>query len=301
MITRLFGNFLLSEGVVDVSGLASIMDKMETARPMIGVIALSNGLMTAEQVLEINHRQKNENKRFGELAVETGYLTEDKLKFILESQKNEMTSLGQVLVDEKIFSYKEFVNFVVKYKKMNSVSDEEISILNSGNVDMIIKSYFKKTKKKIDDESMNMFSIMVKNIIRFVDSTISVDMPNIRFKPSSQHYIFSQKLNIGNVTEITSSLIADKKTFVEFSTKFSKFEIKRFDTMTKDSIGEFLNLSNGIFAVNKSNEGVESTMCPQNNSKFDKEWYEEAKKIVLPIVFSSGILWIGIEKNKVSK
>jgi CheY-specific phosphatase CheX len=51
--------------------------------------------------------------------------------------------------------------------------------------------------------------------------------------------------------------------FVTFAARFAQEEITEPDELAQASVGEFLNLHNGIFLVNMSNNGVELEMHPQ--------------------------------------
>ena len=50
---------------------------------------------------------------------------------------------------------------------------------------------------------------------------------------------------------------------MKFAARFAQEEITEPDELAQASVGEFLNLHNGIFLVNMSNNGVELEMHPQ--------------------------------------
>jgi CheY-specific phosphatase CheX len=60
-----------------------------------------------------------------------------------------------------------------------------------------------------------------------------------------------------------TAIAADEKTFIGFAEKYAGESFSNVDEYVKASVGEFLNLVNGLFLVNMSNNNVELELNPQ--------------------------------------
>ena len=70
---------------------------------------------------------------------------------------------------------------------------------------------------------------------------------------------------LGDFSAFTA-IEVNKDTLLSFATRFSKEPLFGVDEFTLATYGEFLNLHNGLFTVNMSNENnIELELTPQDN------------------------------------
>ena len=102
--------------------------------------------------------------------------------------------------------------------------------------------------------------MLVRNIIRFIDDDFKfLDIsPITSFK---YEWIASQEIQ-GEVRLYTCTE-ASEKAFISFASKYAKEDYTENDEYTKSAVGEFLNLVNGLFLVNMSNDNIELELTPQ--------------------------------------
>ena len=81
-----------------------------------------------------------------------------------------------------------------------------------------------------------------------------------------------------------------KSVAIAFASRYAKEEFHEFDEYVKASIEDFLNLHNGLFNVNMSNEfSLELNLCPPE--VHEEEKLTNATKIyVFPIIFPFGTI-----------
>ena len=93
----------------------------------------------------------------------------------------------------------------------------------------------------------------------------------------------------GGLSAITI-IEADEFTSAEFASRFANEHIETNNDYAKDCISEFLNLHNGLFAINVSNEeGIELKLEPQ--SYYDKLTLDDiGGAYVIPVNFSFGMV-----------
>ena len=66
-----------------------------------------------------------------------------------------------------------------------------------------------------------------------------------------------------NIT-LKACIATDSKTYMAFAERFAKGGFTEVDDFVNATAGEFLNVNDGLFVVNESNEhGVELTLTPQ--------------------------------------
>jgi len=103
--------------------------------------------------------------------------------------------------------------------------------------------------------------------------------------------------------------MANKPVFSKFASKFSKqifscyikqAEFDKDESLMADAVGEFLNLSNGILAVNYSSGDRKTDLLPQADRGTCVLVVSETE-IVMPVLMSNGLLWIAVDKNGKTK
>ena len=108
MFTQFFGSYLLNKKIVSPANLRLALEKKDSTRVKLGVLAINAGYMTSKQVDAVHRKQATVDKRIGDIAVEMGYLTEAQVEELLSSQKTGCLLLGQALVDMGCLTNEEF-------------------------------------------------------------------------------------------------------------------------------------------------------------------------------------------------
>jgi len=79
---------------------------------------------------------------------------------------------------------------------------------------------------------------------------------------SARHdWIVEQRLR--GELEMDCYLAANTDVFVRLASRYAQESLRVPDELAQASVGEFLNLHNGIFLVNMSDRGIELDMTPQ--------------------------------------
>lgn len=280
MFTQYFGQYLLNKNYLTPQQLHEGLELQKETRLKLGVLAVNAGYMTADQADEVNEAQKKVDKRFGELAVDMGYLTDGQVDELLSSQKFGHLLLGQALVDKGYMTLQEFEKSINEYKKDYSISDEEFEALQRDDVEEMINTLVKIEGSKDEKMIKSYLALFARNLIRFIDTEAVVSEV---IKLEEYQCKFAAKQNIHGEATLSTYIEADETPFVKFASKFAEEELTSVDEMAEASVGEFLNLHNGIFLVNMSNTGTELELTPQetHNNVMVKNIY----KIALDLSF----------------
>lgn len=261
MYTQLFGHYLLNKGIIDADELHAALTAMTRIKAKLGAVAIDAGYLTAEQVEEVHEAQHTADKRFGAIAVSKGFLTEEQVLELLARQKNSNLVLGQALIDFGFLTHKQFEEALTDYKRNASFtggSDDEnmekemIYVLGINNME--------------DSEFFADYILLfIRNLIRFLGDDFSLGKVE-RNVTVSMNYACCQ-----DITGDLSASVAIGGTengFIGIAARYAGEDLTETDGYTKACVGELLNLQNGLFAVNMSNQhNLELDLTPQTSEE----------------------------------
>ncbi len=284
MITQFFGNYLLNKGLVSIENLAIALQEQKTTRLKLGVLAINAGIMTAEQVEIVHVEQQRVDKRIGDIMVEKGYVTREQIEELFATQPCGYLLLGQSLVDNGYMTNAQFESAINEYKAENELQDLGEA---EDNTSHIISHFYdiKNAESKTFLESY--ITLLFKNLLRFIGED---------FTPLEAKYVTDENFQntigqkICGDTPAISFIEGDDSALIEFASRVAGEAITVNDDYAQACISEFLNLHNGLFAVNMSNEhDIELTLEPQqlfeNVNADDLE-----NSYLVPICFSFGTI-----------
>lgn len=250
MYTQFFGNYLLSHGYVTQDQLFSAMQREADARMRLGTLAINSGFMTAQEVDDVIIAQTHEGKKFGEIAVEYGYLTEEQVMDLLREQSPDFLLLGQVLVDDGIITNSDFENIIADYRSENEILDLDITSDNHEIIRHLIENLFNQDST-MTIESKSYFELLFNDFVRFVGEDFT-PLPADKIKAFPVDKCIRQEIQ-GNY-QMRSFISMDEETAIAFASRYVGDTFTEYDEYVQASLEDFLNLHNGLFIVNISND-----------------------------------------------
>ncbi len=260
MFSQFFGQFLLNKGHLSAEDLLPVLDETAKTHVKLGTMAVSNRLLTPAQVEEIHAIQASEDKRFGQIAIEQDYLTADQLDDLLSTQKNEHHQMVQVLLDRGIFNLEELDQIMEDYRESNALNEESMEALKNGEVDTYVDLFLNLHESFDAGTCRDYVSLYLKSFIRFVDQNIRFETLR-KVEDYQATYLSTQVLE--GTTRLITGIGGSADAFMQLAVHFSQEPEEEIEDIMEDAVGEFLNLQNGLFAVNMSDKGVELNMEPQ--------------------------------------
>lgn len=260
MFSQYFGHYLLNRGLIKPEQLADALEYQRSVHLKLGVIAVNAGLMSPSQVEQIHNMQKRVDRRFGELAIEQGFINEEQLGTLLATQKQGHLLLGQALIERSYFTLEQLQTALENYKRDSGLSTRQFNIIKNDDaweIEQIFQNFGESLLSKTYSDYV---TLLVKNIIRFIDDNPTVEINQLNSDYKSDWYVYQE---ITGRISMRTGIACDTAVFVKLAGKFAQEELKEADELAQASVGEFLNLHNGIFLVNMSNNGVELEMKPQ--------------------------------------
>lgn len=278
MFVQYFGNYLVENKLISQSEYELIIKEQENSHVKLGFIAVVERLLTKRQAEELNELQKTRDQRFGDLAIEKGYLLEEEVNYLLNMQGNPYMKFIQTLTEESILSMDAIEEALKNFSIDSNFSSSDLDDLLSNDIDRIIP-VFVDVDVPIQGECISLF---IRNIIRFIDNNIM-----LKKAYTTKEYSF------GNLAY--QKVVGDYNIFVGLASKddelltianpFAKENYTEMNEDSFDSVCEFINCINGLYASKLSLEEINVDMTPplykQNKTISSDEIY------VVPIVINN--------------
>jgi CheY-specific phosphatase CheX len=271
-----FGNYLVEKNKISQSEFEDVMKQQQNSHVKLGLMAVAEKLMTKKQADEINDIQRKMDHRFGDIAIEKGYLINEELNYLLNLQGSPYLLFVQALTDNKLLTIEEIEEYLQDYRRENHLTDTDIDAIKSGDIDRIIP-VFVDVDAPLSGECI---SLAIRNIIRFINHNIVLKKTYL-----TKEYSFGSlalQTMVGD-HEITVGFAAANKELLKIANPFAKETFTEMDDDSFDSVCEFINCTNGLYASKLSLEDIHIDMTPPQFYS-GKKISAKREIIVVPVV-----------------
>ncbi|MDF2906710.1 MAG: hypothetical protein K0R34_2031, partial [Herbinix sp.] len=250
-----FGHYLVDKNKISQSQFNNLMQQHHKTRAKLGLIAVTEKLLTTKQAEEINEIQKQMDQRFGDIAVEKGYLLQEEVTYLLNLQGNSYLRFVQLSTDQNILTIEEIETYLEEYKKENQFTSLEMDALKSGDIDRIIPVF-------VDVDTPyrgECISLIIRNVIRFINSDVILKKA---YKVNDYSFAGLASQQMVGDHFIFIGFAGRDKALLEIANSFAKEQFTELDEDAYDSICEFINCTNGLYASKLSYVDVHIDMTP---------------------------------------
>lgn len=298
MYTQFLGNYLLNKGYITSEQLVEALQYQKSVQLKLGVLAIHAGYMTSSQVEQVHIMQTHQNERFGELAVKAGFLTEEQVQQLLNSQKPDYLLLSQALVDKGYMTTAEFEKAMNEYQSEYEISEDDLAEGQDEKLHQMIQTFYNLDGQNAE-LSTQYITLLFNNIIRFIGKDFTPhEAVRLSVYPTDQ--CVTQKITGEFATETAVSM--DENSMIAFASRYAGEEFTDNDEFVQASIEDFINLNNGLYVVNLSNESSIELSLEPPIFKPGMNLDENTEYFQLPITFPFGTVNFIIAKtiNKTS-
>lgn len=289
MYAQFFGNYLLARNMVTAEQLLQAMQKKSSMQIKLGTLAIHAGYMTAGEVERVVILQTHQDKRFGELAIQEGYLTELQVAELLSKQKPDFLLLGQALVENGVFDREQLQNLILDYQSENDLETFEYSSETQETIRQMIEKFFVLAERPLSSQEISLFHLFLNSLIRFIGDDFTIVPPSICTEYPT-NYCVSQKIQGRFSTH--SYLDIPESCCIDFASRYVGENFTEFDEYVRASVEDFLNLYNGLFLVNMSNDySLELTLEPPVTEEAETLLLFKEETYLLPIVYPFGTIY----------
>lgn len=259
MVEYILGNYLVETNKITKEQLIQVLEKQDSVRVKLGLIAVAEGMMTLAQAEEVNRLQAIMDKRYGDIAVSKGYLTDDQVGKLLKMQGNSYMTFIQTLVDSSFISMNDMDEMVNSFRQANGYSNSEIDALKSDDVDRIIPLFVPENGKQFTE----IIATAVRTLIRLIDRHAYIGKAEMvsAFPASAQ---VSQALSGDN--GVINCFSEGSGALLNVCSVFGQEEFPELDMDALDAAGELLNCINGLYVSSLSRDGKFLELMPPDYS-----------------------------------
>ncbi len=287
MHTQFFGNFLLNKGVITPEQLIDALKVQAYAHKKFGTLAIHSGYMSASEVEDVYITQTHFDKHFGELATELGYLSADQVDELLDTQLPDYMLLGQILVEQKIITRIEFENLIAEYQSAYEIYDLDLIDEQKDMVEKLLANFYLPEDAPYSQNILSYLTLFFNNLVRFIGEDFTplniIVLPEV---PTN----FCVSQDVEGSFSFLSALDMEPETAVAFASRYMNEELTEMDEYVRASMEDFLNLHNGLFSVNMSNDfSMELHLHPPVINEHTT-LATESPSYLLPIIYSFGTI-----------
>lgn len=275
MFSQFFGHYLLENQKITAEQFSSCMNYIKANRVKLGLIAESEGLLTRNQANELNYLQMQSDKRFGDLAVEKGYLTDADVTYLLGRQGNPYLIFIQALEEGNVMTREEIDAALASFQNDLALSDEEMKAVQDGNIEGMLPAFMKAE----DPRYASLIGLTLRNIVRFVTSYIRMEKGSFVSSLNAKYIAYQH--TTGDYDGFLGFVCNDDG-ILTLADGYAKEKFETVDEDALDSVCEFTNCVNGLYATELSYQNISIDMLPPE-FLFDGTIEGEGEFFVLPL------------------
>lgn len=234
-----FAQYLLNTGEVAPNDLPSLLSESASAEPRLSILAMQDGLLTGAQAAALAALGSD----FADAAQEKKLLTAGQIAALKRSVPDESARFAEALFRQGNHDYQRMGDLLLAGRTATDPVREVVARRGRDLLPDEVERY------------SDFVAIFLRSVIRFMDTpaVISTEEPDLNSEVRT--FAVSQRL-MGDLALVTG-LLAREDMFVEMARRYSHEEIHIVDEMAIDSLGEFLNVVNGLFIVDMARQDLE--------------------------------------------
>ena len=237
MFSQFFGNYLLNKQKITNEQLISCMEYMRANRVKLGLIAESEGLLTRKQADELNHLQMQSDKH------------------LLQLQGNPYLIFVQTLEENHVMNREEIQKNLEAFQKEEGLTNSAIDAIKYGDFERLLPTFVTTDNKAV----LDMMGLVLRNIVRFVSSYIRIEEAK-KVTEYSAKYIACQKTT--GAYDGFLAFASDDDAILTIADGYAGEYFEKPDEDALDSVCEFTNCINGLYATELSYKEVVIDMLP---------------------------------------
>jgi CheY-specific phosphatase CheX len=253
MLNRLFGNFLVEKQNLTQEQLDSLLPVDKEFKAEVETIVVILKIMTPAAVIGLLDKIDRENERFGDKAVDEGCITDDKLDTILTYQNNSFMKFAQLLINNNYVSYENINKLIDSFQTEKGYSNSQIDSLIHDDLEQCVNIFVPLRSTSLK----TLVYTIVETFRRMID--IDTYMDKAYVSKSIQLDKYASQMIIGDM-RIKVYMTASGNGLLGIANYFTDDVYDEVNEDALDSVGEFINCINGLFATNLSYSDVSVDM-----------------------------------------
>ncbi|MDE7207083.1 MAG: chemotaxis protein CheX [Lachnospiraceae bacterium] len=253
MLNRLFGNYLVEKGKLTLEQLNILLPVKKEFKAGLEIIAVVTKAMTPTAVQELINSIDKEIEHFGETAVNQGMITDDKLDELLTYQSNDFMKFAQLLVDHGYVLYDTINHEMDEFQQKRDLSDVQLSALIHDDLDQCINIFVPLKSPQLKE----LTKTLIQTMRRLIDKDVYLEKAYTAHSVQLDKY--ACQMIVGDM-HLKFYISASNDGLLAIANHFTGDTYATVTEDALDSVGEFINCVNGLFATNMSYENISVDM-----------------------------------------
>lgn len=292
MFSQFFGNYLFSNGYVTKEQLLHALTLQSKETILVRTLALYAGYMSAQEIEYVINLQEQEGKNFSEIALKYGFLTQEQILELLNKKAPNFLALGQILIHDGVFTYEQFENILTDYRSSSEFLDFELNEKTTNDFHRLIEDFSIISEVAIPILGKSYLELLFNNFVHYIGDDFST-LPPSECSEFATECCVSQKLNGDYV--INTYFNMDETTAISFAERYSGETYDGFNEYVNAAVEDMLNLHNGLFIVNASNEGLKEFTIDVLKQHPNTIINSKNSTYLFPICYPFGIIYFIME------
>ena len=195
--------------------------------------------------------------------------------------------IGQALLNDGVINNEQLQSLIIGYQSENELYDADMSAETKDIVDHLVENFFVIAERPLSPGELSFLHLLFNDLVRFIGDDFSPVRPEL-CKEYPTNYCIRQQIN--GKFSIRTYIDMPESTCIAFASRYVNEDFHSFDEYVQSSLEDFLNLHNGLFNVNMSNEQGLELQLDVPNVVTDELVTFEHEAYMLPIVYSFGTI-----------
>ena len=297
MYNHSFSDYLLDHKYITslqlVEGLRELRKHSKPSLPTAGIYTHEVVYSDIESIIE-------ESERTGfslvSLVKKRGLMSDEAIISYKGHDFPVFISFADILIKKGFLTYKEFQDSLIAYESDTEIYQIELNIPLRANTDDSIDFMMSHLNVSNHIVTRLYFRLFFNALYNNVCHDFTVLAPFRCDEFPADHLICQDVVHDGITRTIATDM--EEEALIHFAGKYAKEQFVDLNEYVYAAIEDFLNLHNGIFNVNLSNDyGLEATLSPPR--RYVNELYApEGETYLMAVVFSFGVLNVLITTPK---
>ena len=243
MRRQYFAQYLLNTGVLDIETVRQLLLKASKKKAQLPVLAMHQKNLTAAQIEPL---QQLSAAKFTAAALEQGLLSKTQVRALQEKAAEWDLRFAQAMIDKQSVSYAQLADLFARYEK----------VVLSPLQEAVVQAAGEGIEKELGDysEYVELFSYAFTRFMGVIP-VVELEKPAMPTPDTKRLHMVSQRMS-GDLGFV-AGMIAYDDIFLELSRHYSGEDFSELSELAIDGMEEFLNVVNGLFAVELAKREVD--------------------------------------------
>lgn len=287
MYAQLFGNYLIGNNTITSDQLVDAIEFASGTSISLEAKLIHSGYVSGANIESALLECNNFGFDLKDVLIRDELVTEDLLLGLEGYDAPRYLLLGQALVNTGALSWTAFEKALIDYQSENEIFELELDPTQKKEVGKLVESLFEVANKPLTGDTVLYIELLFNNLSQYIGDDYTVLSPS---NVSEYPLKFCVLQSMSGPLCINSYLDMTKETSLSFASRYTGEDFSDYNDYVEASIEDFLNLQNGLYIVNMSNDyNMELTLDPPFIAE-DGVLLDDNDTFLLPIVYPFGQL-----------